>query len=559
MRRALLVAALACIAVPAGAKPMTLASKLLRDPKKLGANAHVTVRNDDGTVKHPPTAEDDTAASIQKLLRGPLRRGVTGLYVVDARSGDPLFSVNADDALNPASNVKMISTATVLELLGPEFRYPTRLLGPLPEAGIVHGNVYLLGSYDPTLAVGDLDDLAIALQKRGVTAIQGSVVIGTDPTRDGIFRAVVPVEIESGEPGQPPIATVPDGFDLVTVKVTATTSKRVQRPRLTFKTEATKTESGQPRITLTIGGTIGKADHYEYPLWTRERAATSAYALIAALKAHAISVDAEYRVMELGDFVGDSVATGALPIELGRHQSAAVADIIAHVNKWSINWLADRLVMTAAALVNRQPPSMEGAVDAMYGWLARHPHLDKDGLTIDTGSGLSYKTQITPHELVAIVRSAGGYVPDTDPDVARAWLHSLSVGGTDGTLQHRFMSAELRGRVLGKTGTLSNAIALSGILDVDPQRPLAFALVTNADSPLSKPFVRKAHEAVIAEICKYLAKTATPKFGAPSPPSATETPQPAPPPPTLVPVEDVDEPQPDKALDAETSGTPTAP
>jgi len=215
--------------------------------------------------------------------------------------------------------------------------------------------------------------------------------------------------------------------------------------------------------------------------------------------------------------------------------------------------------MTAAALANRQPPSMEGAVDAMYGWLARHPHLDKDRLTIDTGSGLSYKTQITPQELVAIVRSAGGYGPDTDPQVARAWRQSLSVGGTDGTLQHRFMSADLRGRVLGKTGTLSNAIALSGILDVDPQRPLAFALVTNADAPLSKGFVRKAHEAVIAEICKYLAKTAAPKFGAPSPAGATETPLAPPPPPTLVPVEDVDEPQPDKALDAETSGTSTSP
>jgi len=249
----------------------------------------------------------------------------------------------------------------------------------------------------------------------------------------------------------------------------------------------------------------------------------------------------------------DPSVARATPGGLGSEtMSAAQWDVYLSQN------LRTTFVMTAAALVKRQPPSMDGAVDAMYGWLARHPHLDKDGLLIDTGSGLSYKTQISPHELVSIIRSAGGYLPDTDPGIARAWLRSLSVGGTDGTLQHRFMTPDLRGRVRGKTGTLSTAIALSGILDVDPQRPLAFALVTNTDSPLSKGFVRKAHEAVISEICKYLAKTATPRFGTPPVeiPMPAE-PQPAPPP--ITPVEDVEEPQPDKALDAEASGTPLAP
>jgi len=63
----------------------------------------------------------------------------------------------------------MISTATALELLGPDFRYPTRVLGATPDGGAVHGDVYLLGSYDPTLTVGDLDQLAAAIAARGIT------------------------------------------------------------------------------------------------------------------------------------------------------------------------------------------------------------------------------------------------------------------------------------------------------------------------------------------------------------------------------------------------------
>lgn len=499
--------------------PKGRAGKVVRTPQdsqKLGAFARVAIGRAEpaiaattGRRAEPLTAEELAAAEIQKLLRGPLRRGVTGLYVADARTGDPLFAVNANDPLNPASNVKLISTAAALELLGPEFKYPTRLLGPTPDRGVVRGDVYLLGSYDPTLTVHDLDDLAAGLAARGVTAIEGSVVVGRDPTRDGVFRAIIPIDITAGEPGQPPLASTPVGFDLVEVAVTATTAKRAMKPRLTYKADVITNPAGEPRITLAIGGTIGKGDVVQYPLWTRQRTATAAYGLIAALRARSIAVSGGLRVRELGDYVGDVVGASGLPVELARHDSQAVSDIVSRINKWSVNWLADRLIMTAAALSRREQPSMSLALDAMYGWLAAHPHLPKADIVLDTGSGLSYQTRITPAELVSVVRSAAGFAAGAaGTTLTDAWRRSLSVAGTDGTLQHRFRGSELRGRIIGKTGTLSTVIAMSGILDIDPQRPLAFALVTNTDAPLAKLAVRRAHEQVIGEISKYLVKTA---------------------------------------------------
>jgi hypothetical protein len=209
-------------AAPVWAKPVTRTVGGKRDPKKLGANALVAWRQTAGKPgRGAATAEEQTAAQIQKLLRtGPLREGQTGLFVVDARTGDPLFSVNPDDPLNPASNVKMISTATAIELLGPSYRYPTRLLGAAPDdAGVVHGDVYLLGSHDPTLAVPHLDDIGKVLSTRGITSIDGDLVIGSDPTRDAIYRGIVPITITAGDPGKPPIATVSSatsgGYDLV--------------------------------------------------------------------------------------------------------------------------------------------------------------------------------------------------------------------------------------------------------------------------------------------------------------------------------------------------------
>jgi serine-type D-Ala-D-Ala carboxypeptidase/endopeptidase (penicillin-binding protein 4) len=550
---------LAMAALPAAARPAPVRGRpATQKPKHDGAHARVAInhagdlrpaREAVGRREEPLTAEEDTAKQIEKLLRGPLRFGVTGLFVADARTGEALFAVNAEDPLNPASNVKMISTATALELLGAGFSYPTRMFGATPDAGVVHGDVYLLGSYDPTLTIADLDNLAAAVAARGITRIDGRLVVGADPTRDGIYRAVIPIEIHGGEPGAPAIATSPAGMDLVTLKVTARTAKAAARPRLTYQVEASNDGAGHPRVVVTIGGTIGKGGQATYPLATRERTAMAAYALRAALHAHGVALDGEFKIAELGDFVGDAVAAGSLPIELARHDSVRLADIIARVNKWSINWLADRVIMTAAALVKRQPPSMDLALAAMYDWLVRHPRIAKDDLVVDTGSGLSYQTRITAHELVSIVRSAAGFAPDGDAALSEAWLASLSIAGTDGTLARRFRAGDVRGRIRGKTGTLSTAIALSGVLDIDPQRPLAFSLVTNTSTPLSARFVRRAHEQLVGLLCRYLTRTQNAMPAAATVPPVQAAPVQAAPPPAAGDHGDLEELEPDPVLD----------
>ncbi|HTR54963.1 MAG TPA: D-alanyl-D-alanine carboxypeptidase/D-alanyl-D-alanine-endopeptidase [Kofleriaceae bacterium] len=506
-----------------------------------------------GRREEPLTAEEETAKQIERLLRGPLRSGITGLYVADAKTGEPLFAVNADDALNPASNVKMISTATALELLGPDFRYATRVLGSEPDAqGEIHGSIYLLGSWDPTLDAADFDELALGIAARGVKQLDGDVVIGSDATRDGIFRAVVPIEVTAGPAGEPAIASAPPGFDLVTFQVAAKTGKAPARAHLTYTTTTTKDAAGHVRVQLAIAGAIGKGSKTTYSLLVPERAQTAAHLLRAALRAHGVAIKGDVAVAELGDFISDATLTGTLPIELARHQSAPLAEIVAHVNKWSINWLADRVIISAAAIAKREAPSMELALDAMYGWLARHAHVDRGDATLDTGSGLSYKTRITTRELVSVVRGAAGFTSDVDPALARAWVDSLSVGGNDGTLGHRFRTPEVRGRLYGKTGTLSTVIALSGVLALDPARPLAFSIVTNGDRPLAKAYVRKAHEQVVGLICKYIAKTA-------KTPAATAPPADAPAVvhPTIP--DDLEETEPDPLLDGDAAGSAATP
>jgi PBP4 family serine-type D-alanyl-D-alanine carboxypeptidase len=285
--------------------------------------------------------------------------------------------------------------------------------------------------------------------------------------------------------------------------------------------ETLDAEGKPPVVQLTIGGTIGQGRSTRYALWPRERTATAVYALRAALRDHGVAVRGDMKVQELEDFTAALGAQGALPVELARHESSRLADIVARINKWSINWLADRVIMTAAALTRQQPPSMELALDAMYGWLARHPHLAPSSIVLDTGSGLSYKTQITPAAIVAVIRSAAGFAEgEIDPQLAKAWLDSLAIARRDGTLRGRMRNTSAQ--VRGKTGTLSTVIATSGVLEVDAARPLAFSLVTNTDTPLSKQKVREAHDKIMRILSDYLAKTGRSAELPPPPPTQVE-------------------------------------
>lgn len=81
-----------------------------------------------------------------------LKHAISSLYVIDAKTGQVVFDKNSQLGLAPASTQKIITSVTAFELLGKEFRYKTILgYNGRIEDSILHGNIYILGSGDPTL------------------------------------------------------------------------------------------------------------------------------------------------------------------------------------------------------------------------------------------------------------------------------------------------------------------------------------------------------------------------------------------------------------------------
>lgn len=131
-----------------------------------------------------------------------MRHAILGFCVVDSKTGKPVYEHNAQIGLAPASTQKLFTSAAAWELLGKEYRYKT-ILGydGKVNKGVLKGNLYLLGSGDPTLGSWRwkettdtivLKELVTAIKKAGITQ-----------SIDGVITTN-----ESGFPHQ----AIPDGW-----------------------------------------------------------------------------------------------------------------------------------------------------------------------------------------------------------------------------------------------------------------------------------------------------------------------------------------------------------
>ena len=127
-----------------------------------------------------------TPAPVKWLLQAPYMRGASfSLVVKDVQEGKTVYSYDTDRLQSPASVLKTVATATALEILGEDYRYPTTLeYDGILESGTLEGNLYIKGSGDPSLgsshfAPGQnkfLSTWIAALQKAGIKHITGSVI-----------------------------------------------------------------------------------------------------------------------------------------------------------------------------------------------------------------------------------------------------------------------------------------------------------------------------------------------------------------------------------------------
>ena len=119
------------------------------------------------------------------MVNNRVRGGNFGVMVVSLTRGDTLYSHNAGEMMQPASTMKLFSTAAALDRFGPEHRFSTDVLrdGAIGPDGVLGGNVYLRADGDPSMssrfwkeANYPMNTLARSVASAGVKRVHGDLV-----------------------------------------------------------------------------------------------------------------------------------------------------------------------------------------------------------------------------------------------------------------------------------------------------------------------------------------------------------------------------------------------
>lgn len=434
-----------------------------------------------GNRQQAPVALND---EIDRIIESAYARSAFwGIYVEDLNSGRVIYRHNDDKTLIPASNQKLITTATALDVLGSGYRYQTTLyLDGQVRDGVLEGDLILEGSGDPTFGserFGTGDPLRVwadSLVAMGVTRIEGRLIGDDDifddsryapgwdvthiamrafaPARGGLsYRGnIVNIVVSGAQTGQmPTLHAEPPGYFTLLNQATTLARRRGPGPRIDRQVGSE---------TVRLYGAVPRAYRRTFTLPVSDPTAFTLHSFDRYLRA--AGIDVAVTLHDVDDL--EQKPTYAAAESLFVHRSPPLSDIVAVINKESDNHYAEQVFHTFG-----WGGMSDGGSARVKETLARLG-VPVRGLSVRDGSGLSRKDLVTPEAMgKLLVRMA----EHAEGDV---FMASLAEGGERGTtLRYRLRNVPVR----AKTGSLEYVRALSGYATTPDGRSLAFVLLAN--------------------------------------------------------------------------------
>jgi D-alanyl-D-alanine carboxypeptidase/D-alanyl-D-alanine-endopeptidase (penicillin-binding protein 4) len=448
------------------------------------------------TARPNPAGADAVSAlraAIDSMADAPeFANAHWGILIVDPERGDTLYARNAGKLFMPASNMKILTSATILDHLGPEYRYRTLLAsrGPV-QGGTVMGDLVVIGRGDPSVSDHMLKDgmvplLAIAdsIAARGIRRVTGRLVAGGNAFPDatlGFGWSWDDFEDSYSAPIDELLFN--EGFSVLRVRGGAQAGDPVQvetRPARSYphvRIAATTVAAGpmgdstRPRVTVLrtrkdsttwdviLEGQIAARDSAMVEVTHHDPTAAYLAALREALASRGIAIDGQ---------AGDTLVRVDTLFAI---LSPPLGEILPALMKPSQNQIAEMLFRTAALEetgVGRADSARAVVERQLTRWGVAAPEV-----VVRDGSGLSRYNYVSPRSLVRILDAMR-----RSPHF-RVYYDALPIAGVDGTIRTRMRGTPAEGNVHAKTGTLAMARSLSGYVTTADQHLLIFSFLCN--------------------------------------------------------------------------------
>ncbi|MFZ1017712.1 MAG: D-alanyl-D-alanine carboxypeptidase [Candidatus Cybelea sp.] len=332
------------------------------------------------------------------------------------RDGLLVYDDSSRRAVAPASVQKLIVAASALDTLGAKYRFHTIFAAEAtPAGGTLDGNLWLIGSGDPSLQSSDLRNGIAVLSRGGVRRINGAVVVDataqTGPGRNPHWG----LDDDGQDYAAPTSAISLDGDTIESHEMVRGVDQAVWTPM----TDVSRAVAAQTK------------------------------ALLAAR----------------GIALAEPPGLGAAPLDsivLWDHKSAPLGALESHMLYVSDNHYAEELLRTVGGAGGE--PDDAGGVAAERRFLEREG-IPVPGLRLFDGSGLSPSNRVAAITIGRLLLSQEA-----------ALYHLLPLGGREGTLADYGFTSAL-GRVRAKSGHLSDVSSLAGYANTTHHGRVAFAFL----------------------------------------------------------------------------------
>ena len=406
-----------------------------------------------------------------------------GIAIQSLDATQPLYARDAQHYFLPASAAKVMTTATALTRLGPQFRIQTDIYGAGQGATLEH--LRIVGRGDPSLSDQHLQQVAVQLQKQGVRHIDR--LLGDDTYFQG--PDVVPTwqweDIQAGY-GAPVNSLIlnQNAYELKLwprsqgqpLRVEWLSPKPIGPWQQINRTRTVSAEA--PEYVEIVRRRRGSTLEIEIIGQLRVGAAPdrSAVAVVnpgwfllqrfrAILAAHQIKVGQISRLTSETER-NAALKTAQQPEKRWtRIQSSPLADLIATTNQDSNNLYAEALLKTLGATAQKQTQQ----TTHQHGLTVLKQTLTQLGVDSTTyeladGSGLSRHNLVSP---TALIQTLQAMLRSPHASVFQASLPKETVGKNPGST------------LLSKSGGMRGVSTLVGYLTQAPSSPMVFSLMFN--------------------------------------------------------------------------------
>jgi serine-type D-Ala-D-Ala carboxypeptidase/endopeptidase (penicillin-binding protein 4) len=432
-------------------------------------------------------AKESLPASVSAILqRAKVPPSALHVYVVDTSNHRVFLQHEAQEPVNPASLMKLVTTTAALDLLGPAYSWHTPLYidGNIVN-GVLQGNVYIKGSGDPHFVVERLWLVLRRLQGLGIQKIQGDIVLDRSAfdiqARDaGSF---------DGEPLRPYNAA-PDAllinFKSLLVHFSPDRNARVAHVHI---------EPAMADVKAPASVALSNDDCSDYRSslkadWSdpQQIKLNGAFPVSCGDKIWPIAYNAPLLYAnrtiagmwkQLGSQLSGQVREGKVPANLKPvfdSESEALSEIIRAINKYSNNVMAQQVFLTLSLEKNGIGTFENSRELVQQWWRDRMGHANAP--LLENGSGLSRDARISAQSLGQLLQWAWR------APIMSELMSSLPVSGIDGTLKKS--KAQYSAHL--KTGSLRDVAGVAGYVDgPDGQRRILVAILNHPNASSARP------------------------------------------------------------------------